>query len=96
MLFKVYAQCCKVVKPIEQVDSITEGLWANIENLLDAGKIGNYDDEQKVDADIAKAWDALTDGFNKTGLLLCGDYQIVKAEHRSNVVRPNKCGWEII
>lgn len=96
MLFKVYAQCCKAVKPIEQVDSITEGLWANIENLLDAGEIGNYDDEQKVDEDIAKAWDVLTDSFKKTGVLLCGDYQIVRAERRSKVHRPNMCGWEEI
>ena len=96
MLFKVYAQCCKVARPVEQVDSINEAIWENIYNLMDAGRLGNYDDEDKVDEDISKAWDKLVAKFNRDGIILVGDYQIVKAPHRSNVHRPAMCGWETL
>lgn len=93
MLFKVYAQCCKAARPIEQVDSINEAVWDNIYSMMDSGEICN---DESYDEDISDAWEKLTAIFTKTGRINAGDYQIVKAPHRSDVRRPNMCGWEIV
>ena len=94
MLFKVYAQCCKVARPVEQVDSINEAVWDNIYNLIDNGEICGDDDT--YDKDIDEAWEKLVAKFNRDGIILVGNYQIVQAPHRSNVHRPAMCGWETL
>jgi hypothetical protein len=87
MLFKAYVIGVKAERPIEQVDSINEALWACIENMMDCGKLANTDDEEQADKEIGEAWNALSRYFNKHGIIKAGEYQIVKAEHRSCVKR---------
>ena len=96
MLFKAYVYGVEAERPVEQVDSINEALWACIENMMDYGKLANTDDEEQADKEISEAWNALNRYFNNHGIIKAGEYQIVKAEHRSCVKRPTKKEFTIV
>ena len=96
MLFKAYIYGVEVERPVEQVDSINEALWACIENMMDLGKLANTDDEIQADREIGEAWNSLSRYFDKNGVIKAGEYQIVKAEHRSNLKRPTEKEFTIV
>lgn len=88
MFFKVYAQNCRVAKPIEQIaeSELKEQLEPLIDYAIDNGILDNADD-------IELAYNKSIEFLKKTEIISCGDYCIVKQDNVPHD-QPRMCGFD--
>lgn len=88
MYFKVYAQCCKAVKPVEQIaeSELRDQIEVLIDQGIDTGLLQDADD-------IENAYEIAINHLEHTEILSCGDYCIVKQENVPQE-RPRMCGFD--
>lgn len=97
-LYKVYANCCRVPKHIQEVD---EGALKNamdeiFDQALEEGLLDDVIDEETGELDYEKESDAykeIEEAFEEDGFLIAGDYEIVKAYGPGCITIPNVCGY---
>ena len=94
--YKVYAQCCISAHPYKEVfeSDLDDYFNVIIDDAMDKGLIDWVDDELKCDDLISNAYDKIKKHFEDTGVLNCGDYQIIRANELLEVKRPNVCGYD--
>lgn len=95
--WKVYAKCCIIANPIQEVDE--EELDICIHN--DIKEFGNFPDDENLlpfDPIFDKIYDSYHDKmmnfFNENGWLDFGDFRIVYCSADDDLFyRPNICGY---
>jgi len=95
--YKVYAQCVRVSRPIKEIYEQDVYTAINDEVVTDAIEnygVGNSLDEQIMDKEISDFYDKAVAYFEKTGIINCGDFCIIKADDMAEVSRPNMCGYD--
>ena len=104
-IYKIYAKGCTSSRPIEDVtymenemvedaisenwDNATENDYISFELDLD-GDISQEDYGNK----ISNFYRELQDSWEKTGILLSGDWELRRLEDDEFPQRTNNCGWE--
>ena len=104
-IYKIYAKGCTSSRPIEDVtymekemveDAISEN-WENatengsVEFEMDSDGEGSQEDDESK---LSKIYEELKESWEKTGILLCGDWELRRLEDDEFPKRPNNCGWE--
>lgn len=104
-VYKIYSKGCKNPNPIKDVTYMEEEMVENAisENWDNATDNGSISFELDLDGDISPEdyetklssfYEELKENWEKTGILLCGDWELRRLEDDEFPQRPNNCGWE--
>ena len=104
-IYKIYSKGCTSSRPIEDVTYMEKEMVENAisENWDNATDNGSISFELDLDGDIgsedyetklSKFYEELKERWEKTGILLCGDWELRRLEDDEFPQRPNNCGWE--
>ena len=106
-VYKIYSKGCTKANPIKDVTYMEEEMVENAisENWDNATDNGSVEFETDIDGDIvsedyetklSKFYEELKESWEKTGILLCGDWELRLLEDDEFPQRPNNCGWEVV
>ena len=104
-VYKIYSKGCTNPNPIKDVtymekEMVEDAISENWDNATENGYISF---ELDLDGDISQEdygnkisnfYSELQDIWEKTGILLCGDWELRRLEDDEFPQRPNNCGWE--
>ena len=95
MYFKVYAQNCKAIKPIIEINEkdLDDAIFPLVNNAIEGGLIEFTEDDQATNESINQAYAAARKQLEEEEILNCGDYCIVK-QNDVPQERPNMCGYD--
>ena len=106
-VYKIYSKGCTNPNPIEDVTYMEEEMVENAisENWDNATDNGSISFELDLDGDIVQDdyesklsnfYSELKESWNEFGILLCGDWELLRLEDDEFPQRPNNCGWEVL
>ena len=104
-VYKIYAKGCTSSRPIEDVtykeeEMVEDAISENWDNATDSGYISFDADldgdisQEDYESKLSKFYSELQESWEKTGILLCGDWELRRLEDDEFPQRPNNCGWE--
>lgn len=96
MYFKVYAQNCKSVNPIVEVEekNLNDAIFPLVNRAIEDGFVEFSEDDQVTNENVNAAYEKAIASLNDIELLSCGDYCIVKQD-TTPTERPRMCGFDV-
>ena len=106
-IYKIYAKACTKPNPIEDVtymeeEMVENAISENWDNATDNGSVAFETDlngdisQEDYENKLSNFYSELQENWEKTGILLCGDWELRRLEDDEFPQRPNNCGWEIL
>ena len=104
-VYKIYSKGCTKANPIKDVTYMEKEMVEDAisENWDNATENGSVEFETDIDGDISQEdyenklsnfYEELKKSWEKTGILSCGDWELLRLEDDELPKRPNNCGWE--
>ena len=96
MYFKVYAQNCYAVQPVEMIpeSNLDDVIYPLVQSAIENGLVEFTEDDNETDKKITAAYNKAKKHLENCELLSCGDYCIVKQDVVPTE-RPRMCGFDL-
>ena len=106
-IYKIYSKGCTKANPIKDVtymeeEMVEDAISENWDKATENGSVGCEGDingdisQEDYGNKISNFYSDLQDSWEKTGILLCGDWELRRLEDDEFPQRPNNCGWEVL
>ena len=106
-IYKIYAKGCTSSRPIKDVtymekEMVEDAISENWENATENGYISFELDiegdivSEDYETKLSRFYEELKERWEKTGILLCGDWELRRLEDDEFPQRSNNCGWEVL